>query len=115
MLKQIYAMAEVFGGDLTDEEKAVLKKLCRAAEAQWRKRLKPDITANDCEAAFVGACAWTALSGLSAGVEAGGVESFRAGEFTVSKKSGSSACLRTQAELLMAPYVDGAVLTGVPG
>ena len=74
--------------------------LCQAAETELAGRLRPGLTPEDCESAFVPAAAWMVLAWLQAG-EAG-VASFTAGNLTI-HRTGQGA-----AERLMAPYlVDG--------
>lgn len=55
--------------------------LCQAAETELAGRLRPGLTPEDCESAFVPAAAWMVLAWLQAG-EAG-VASFTAGNLTI--------------------------------
>ena len=69
--------------------------LCQAAETELAGRLRPGLTPEDCESAW-----------LQAG-EAG-VASFTAGNLTIHRTGQGAAELTAQAERLMAPYlVDG--------
>ena len=80
--------------------------LCQAAETELAGRLRPGLTPEDCESAFVPAAAWMVLAWLQAG-EAG-VASFTAGDLTIRRTGQGAAELTAQAERLMAPYlVDG--------
>ena len=76
------------------------------AHAVSRMPLRPGLTPEDCESAFVPAAAWMVLAWLQAG-EAG-VASFTAGNLTIHRTGQGAAELTAQAERLMAPYlVDG--------
>ncbi len=105
---EIYQMAAVFAPAGTDEQ--MLFSLCRAAEQSITARLRPGVTADDCRDSFVCAAAWIAVSYLPQSVQTRQVQSFTVGEVSVTAGSpdadvsGAAACLRTQAELLMAPY-----------
>lgn len=105
---EIYQMAAVLAPGQADE--TVLKSLCRAAEQAVTARLRPSVTAQDCRDSFVYAAALIAVSYLPSGVQGTQqVRSFSVGDVSVTAAdtaavSGASACLRTQAELLMAPY-----------
>ena len=75
--------------------------LCQAAETELAGRLRPGLTPEDCESAFVPAAAWMVLAWLQAG-EAG------VASFTIRRTGQGAAELTAQAERLMAPYlVDG--------
>ena len=67
--------------------------LCQAAETELAGRLRPGLTPEDCESAFV---------------PEAGVASFTAGDLTIRRTGQGAAELTAQAERLMAPYlVDG--------
>lgn len=119
---EIYQMAAVLAPSQTDE--AILTSLCRAAEQAVAARLRPGVTAEDCRDSFVYAAALIAVSCLPPGGQnAQQVRAFTVGEVSVTAAdtaavSGAAACLRTQAELLMAPYctpADGFAFVGVRG
>ena len=81
----------------------------------------PVHTMEDCGSAFVLACAWLALAGLTAG-ESAGVERFTAGSVTIQEGGGAdaaerSAALRLQAETVLGPYLAdrGFAFQGVEG
>ena len=105
---EIYQTAAVFAPAGTDEQ--MLRRLCRAAEQAVAARLRAGVTGYDCHDSFVCAAAWIAVSYLPQSAGAGKqVRSFTVGEVSVTETeaasvSGAAACLRTQAELLMAPY-----------
>lgn len=91
----------------TEEEAGVLEALCVAAEDYWTRRLRPELTPEQCGGAFLCAAAFTAAAGIAATRNGGGV-SFTAGDVSVSQPSGtadgSAKALREQAERLMTPY-----------
>lgn len=101
---RIQALVRTLGGGTDQEELLVM--LCQAAETELAGRLRPGLTPEDCESAFVPAAAWMVLAWLQAG-EAG-VASFTAGNLTIHRTGQGAAELTAQAERLMAPYlVDG--------
>lgn len=123
MIGEIVSMAKAFYGRAPEaEQETLLTRLCEEAFIQWGNRLKSGLTAEDCPAAMIPACAWTALAGFVGGqAGSGSWTSFRAGEVSVSGggQGGQTAslALREQAERIMAPYVEdeGFVFQGVRG
>lgn len=105
----VFAQAQLLTGPLGDGQRELLKLLCAAAVQSLEGRLKAGLTAEDCEADFIAAAALYALSALN---EAGGsVEEWKAGDLTIKQGSGDAAsrCLRRQAELMIAPYLENTV------
>ena len=102
---QIYAQSLVMVGQLTPEQDALLRVLCRVAKTNLAARLRSGITPEDCRADFITAGSLLALAALSE--SDGGPERFTAGELTIQKSGGDAAarCLRSQAELILMPYV----------
>ena len=102
---QIYAQALVLTGDLTQQQDALLRVLCRVARNAVAGRLRPNLTPEDIQSDFISACSLTALAALSESDS--GPERFTAGELTIQKSSSCAAarCLRSQAELILLPYV----------
>ena len=102
---QIYAQALVMVGQLSAEQDALLRVLCRAARSTLAGRLRSGITPEDCRADFIAAGSLFALAALSE--SDGSPERFTAGELTVQRSSDNAAarCLRGQAELILMPYV----------
>lgn len=123
--QEILETALCFAGrTLSEGEQGTLAGLCEAACRRWADRLREGIAPEDCRGAFLAACAWTALAGMSGALEAAQPTplSFSAGDLTVStgKSQDLSACagsLLAQAERLMTPYTaDGAfAFLGVEG
>ena len=54
-------------GHVDGGQEEALEALCRAAQAELAGRLRPEVRSEDCEDAFILACAWLALAGLAAG------------------------------------------------
>ena len=102
---QIYAQALVMVGSLSPEQDALLRVLCQAAKATLAGRLRKGVTPADCRADFISAGSLLALAALSESDT--GPERFTAGDLTIQKSGGSAAarCLRSQAELILMPYV----------
>lgn len=100
-------------GHVDGGQEEALEALCRAAQAELAGRLRPE----DCEDAFILACAWLALAGLAAGETGGG--RFTAGEVTIQEGDGAAraAALRLQAETVLGPWLAdrGFAFQGVPG
>jgi len=113
-MDEIVALAATLG---KTEESDGLKSLCHVAAEELKGLLRPGLSAEDCGQAFVLAAAWLALAGLEASED--GVESFRAGEVTVRKRSGTlrQKALRMQALQVMKGYIDdpGFLFRGVRG
>ena len=105
LAEQIYAQALVMVGELSPEQDALLRVLCRVAKNTLAGRLRSGITPEDCRADFIAAGSLCALAARSE--SDGSPERFTAGELTVQKGSSCAAarCLRSQAELILMPYV----------
>ena len=122
---EILTVAQCFvGKELSQGEQEVLSLLCEAAGSLWQERLRDGIDPEDCRSAFLTACAWTALGGMTAAMEQNSPAplSFTAGDLSVhrGKASDPNACARSlqaQAQELMAPYVkdQGFAFLGVNG
>ena len=84
------AMAKALG-HVTAGQETALEALCQAAETELARRLRPGVSPEDCGSAFVLACAWMALAGLTAG-ESAGVEKFTAGSLTVVRDGAVTLC-----------------------
>lgn len=106
MREKILALA----AELTGQEPTeLLEMLCDAAEAVWQGRLRAGMTAEDCEAAFCCAAAFTAAGDFLLGRGVDGIASFTAGAVSVKAREGSdgaamAAALYLAAERMMAPY-----------
>lgn len=102
---QIYAQALVLAGQLSQEQDALLRVLCRVTRTGLESRLRSGISPEDCRADLVAAGSLLALAALSESDSC--PERFTAGELTIQRGSSSAAarCLRSQAELILVPYV----------
>lgn len=96
------ALAATGGGET---DRTLLEPLCAAAEEAWRRRLREDVTEEDCGEALPCAAAFTAAADLAAGE--GGAASFSAGDISVKLDGGlrRAESLRQTAERLMEPFV----------
>ena len=105
LIEQIYAQALLMAGPLSQEQDALLRMLCRVAKNNLEGRLREGLTAEDLRADFIAAGSLLALAALSECDSC--PERFTAGELTVQRGSSSAAarCLRSQAELILVPYV----------
>lgn len=106
MREKILALAAELTGQ---EPTGLLETLCDAAEAAWRGRLRADLSAEACEAAFCCAAAFTAAGDFLLGRGVDGISSFTAGAVSVKTREGAdgaamAAALYLAAERMMAPY-----------
>ena len=106
---QVLAQALLLAGELTERQQTVLGALCTATTASLNARLREGLTANDCKADFVAAASLLALAALAGIAEDVPVEQITVGDFSVKKGNlshdAASNCLRSQAELMIAPYL----------
>ena len=107
LTEQIYAHALMMIRDCEEDQEALLRVLCRAAEVSLRAKLRDGITPEDCRADFIAAASLYARAAMSEMDEAGQLEQFTTGDLTLRRSSCDAAacCLRYQAEMMMAPYV----------
>ena len=126
MIQEILTAARAFlGRELTEDQETVLTLLCETAMEHWQGRLREGVTPEDCQGAFVTACAWWALSHLVSALETGAPSpsAFSAGDLTVSMgKTGenwvqTALRLGRQARELLADYTreDGFCFREVAG
>ncbi len=115
-VERIYAQALLLAGPLEPQQEERLGFLCRTTARRLARDLRPGLTPKDCLADFVAAAGLYALAALAELDETGQVEQVSAGDFTLRRAAGAPAvrCLLTQAELIMAPYMnDGFSFRGV--
>ena len=107
LTQQVYAQAVILAGELTDRQRQVLEALCTAGTAALTARLRTGLTPEDCKADFIAAASLMALAALDGVDEERRAEQITAGDLTIRKGNRAAAvnCLRTQAELMMAPYL----------
>ena len=61
MTEKVLKLLAAMGADTSQEE--LLTPLCQAVQDSLARRLRPGVTAEDCESAFVTAAAWMVLAG----------------------------------------------------
>jgi len=107
LAEQVHAQALVMSRQADDDKPELLQTLCRAAVTDLTRRLRAGLTPEDCKADFVAAASLYALAARAELDDLAGLEQFTAGDITLRQKGGNAAagCLRYQAELLIAPYL----------
>lgn len=116
LIDEVYAHARVLAPQISGENQGILEAVCRSAAVSLKARLRDNLTVEDCKTDFVTAASMLALSAMPGISELDQLEMITAGDLTLRRGSGTAAaeCLRTQAELLMMPYVkDPFVFVGV--
>lgn len=93
--------------ELSEENAALLEVVCQAAVSSLTARLRDNLEPEDCLADFVTAAGMYALAAMSDIGNWSNVEQLTAGDLTVRRSSNDCAAnyLRSQADLLMAPYL----------
>lgn len=116
LTEQVRAQALLMSQQAGEMSGEMLNVLCRAAVVNLTDRLRPGLTPEDCKADFVAAASLYALAALAELDDMNRLEQVTAGDITLRQSGGNAAtgCLRYQAQLLMAPYVqDGFCFRGV--
>lgn len=111
LTQRVFTQARLMAHDLPGENQAMLEAACRAAIVSLKRRLWDHLTPDDCLEDFVMAAGMYALAAMSGVSDMKQLEQITAGDLTV-RRSGSDIaadCLRTQAEMLMAPYLKAPV------
>ena len=105
--EQVYAQAVLLAGELSERQSSILNILCACACSYLEARLRTGLNPGDCKVDFIASASLLALAALGSAGDEEQMEQITAGDFTIRKKSGDAAsnCLRTQAELMMAPYL----------
>lgn len=105
MYETIFKLASAIAQP-AEGETQLLEALCTAAAAETARRLRPELTPEDCGGAFPCAAALLAAAGLLPCREDGGLEQLTAGEVTLRLGGGceAGAALRRQAAAMMEPY-----------
>ncbi len=105
----VFAQAKVLAGELEKNQEAMLKLLCAMAASSMAARLRKGLRPEDCKAEFVAAASLLALAALGGASDDKEIQEFQAGDLTVKRggigKDAASRCLRTQAEILMGPFL----------
>ena len=113
---EVYSQAKFMARELTATNEALLEVVCKAAVSSLEARLQDDVSVEDCMSDFITAAGMYALAAMSDVGDFGQMEQLTAGDVTIRKgnSTGAANYLRTQADLLMAPYVKQPFLfTGV--
>ena len=116
LVEEVCARAKILAPRLNEENQPMLEAVCQSAVASLTARLRENLTVEDCKEEFVTAASMLALSAMSRVSDLDQLEQITAGDLTLRRGSGNMAaeCLRSQAELLMAPHVkDPFVFVGV--
>ncbi len=107
LAKQVYAQAVQLSGVDEPAQEQLLMLLCQGAVGSLTARLREGLTPEDCKADFVAAASLYALAALSETDALTDLKHFQVGDITIKRSGGSAAarCLRSQAELMMSPYL----------
>ena len=114
--EQVYAQALLLAGELAEHQQQVLQTLCVTKVSILSSRLRKGLKPEDCKADFIAAASLLALADMNSISDEDRVEQITAGDFTIRKGSRDAAsnCLRSQAELMIMPYLkDGFAFRGV--
>ena len=107
LTEQIYAQACLLATELPVEKEEMLRTVCRAAEVSLETKLRSNLSPEDCRDDFTMAASMYAVAAMSELSDMNQLEQITAGDLTLRRSGGTLAanCLRTQADMLMAPYV----------
>lgn len=107
MTELVYAQACLMAPDLPVEDQEMLRAMCRVAVTSLENRLRNTLTVRDCHNEFVTAAGMYALAAMSEVTDINQFEQITAGDLTMRRAEGALAanCLRTHADMLMAPFV----------
>lgn len=107
LAQQVYSQAVLVSGIDASQQEMLLTVLCQSAVSGLTQQLRDSITPEDCKADFIAAASLYALAALAETDPMQRVEQIQIGDVTL-KRGGStaaSACLRHQAEMMMAPFL----------
>jgi hypothetical protein len=106
LTEQVNAQAVLMSG-VDGTQEALLEILCKSAVTGLTQQLREGLTPEDCKADFVAAASLYALAALSETDKLMQVQQIQIGDMTLKRggTTAAAACLRYQAELLMAPYL----------
>lgn len=104
--EQAYTQAILLAGDLSERQRNILNVLCDTNYRALHARLRNGLAEDDCKADMVAAVSLLALADLSS-MDDEQPEQITAGDFTIRRGNAAAAsnCLRSQAELMIAPYL----------
>lgn len=111
LVEQVYAQA-VLLAEVEKEQEAILQIFCRSAVAGLKAQLREGVSTEDCKADFVAAASLYAVAALSEVDEVNNLSQIQIGDVTMRRETGGAAarCLRKQAELIMYPFLQTAVV-----
>lgn len=107
LTQQVYSQAVLVSGVDAAGQELLLEVLCQSAVSGLTKQLRDGITPDDCKADFVAAASLYALAALADADPLMRVEQIQIGDVTLKRggTTAASACLRHQAEMMMAPFL----------
>lgn len=113
LTEQVYTQTLLLAGELTARQQRLLQALCNGTTKILTARLREGLRPEDCKADFIAAASLMALADLDS-VDYEDMEQITAGDFTIRKGSrdAASRCLRSQAELMIAPYLKDRFMFG---
>ena len=93
--------------ELAAEKEELLAVACQAAVSSLQARMRDNVRPEDCRSDFIMAAGMYAMAAITELDSLDQVEQLTAGDVTVRRgsKDGAANYLRTQAEVLMAPYL----------
>ena len=107
LTEQVFAQAALLAGELSCRQQDLLSILCASATSSLAARLREGLRPEDCKADFVASASLFALAALNSIDRSADISEFKAGDLTVKRgdMDAASRCLRNQAELMIAPYL----------
>lgn len=105
--EQVFSQALLLAGELSQQETELLRVLCQGAVASLTARLRRGLTPEDCRADFISAACLFALASMSSVDPMTATSQIAIGDVTIRRDQTDAAshCLRSQAELIIAPYL----------
>lgn len=116
LTEQIFAHALLLAEELEPDQMQKLRVLCGGTAAALERQLKNGLHPEDCKADFIAGASLLAVAALSDVRDGEPWEQISLGNVNFRRKTGDAAgnCLRSQAELMIAPYLkDGFSFLGV--
>ena len=115
LTEEVINQAKFMAQEMTQDQQDLLRTVCEAAVMSLEARLRDNLTPEDCQPEFVTAAGMFALAAMADIGDWSGMEQLTAGDVTIRRgKNGAANYLRSQAELLMAPFLkNGFAFLGV--
>lgn len=106
LAEQVANQARFLAPELTAEQQDLLNAVCQAAVSSLEARLRDAVSVEDCQADFITAAGMYAVAAMTEIGDFSDLEQLTAGDVTVRRgHNGAANYLRSQAQLLMAPYL----------